>query len=259
MNLMTLAGKDTYNLNIKTYEEDTGFLDAIHAGALDFFPIFTSAYLDMEDRGLVEPAAVVSQDGDDPRVSLVLLTAAEVQPGDLSALKGKTLMLCSAVSHGLERTWLEVILGEAGLPAPEAVFSECRTTAKANETLLAAFFGKCDFCVLTRQDWELLSELNPQLETKLHLVAESEPLLPNVMAFHRDCTGIEREGLLREMITLHERVVGRQVLTLTKVKRILPFDPGYLEATVRLRERHLALRETSVKDPAAVAENSSSQ
>ncbi len=240
--ILKMAGFGKHQLEVTLVENHVAFEAAIREERIDFFPILSLDFLRFGVELGVHPAAVSLAAGNDPRSSLVLLTARQ-ESTNLSDFSGAQLVVDESHTFGLERIWLETLLVEAGLGSPEEVFPGLTNVNKPAKALLPAFFGQSDLCLVTRRDWELMAELNPQLKSRLKPVAESEPLLCVMMAFRKNYDAQRRQRFIADITRLHETPAGKQVLTVTKTERIAVFRPEWLEETRRLFERHRELTE----------------
>ena len=122
---------------------------------------------------------------------------------------------------------------------------ECSDTIKHKTFDVTRRNALADLCLTTESEWETLAELNPQLKMQLKAVAMSEPLLTNVMCFHRKYQNGRRKTVVDEMLKMHETLKGRQLLTITRTDRMVAFKPDSLDSLIKLRERHRNLAATA--------------
>jgi ABC-type phosphate/phosphonate transport system substrate-binding protein len=151
------------------------------------------------------------------------------------------LIVDESGSAGLETDWLNTEIGELAQQETEAFFGGVSRVKNPSQAVLPVFFGKADLCVVTRARWEMLAELNPQVLQKMRVVAESDPLLTFVLGFRVGAKDAEKDRLLEELFGLHATKRGKQVLTMTRTKQIVPLQEEWLEGVRHLSKRHQAL------------------
>lgn len=87
--------------------------------------------------------------------------------------------------------------------------------------LLKLFFGKVDAAVTTSKTFSLLSELNPQISKKVHILQDSKLFADNFGLMSRS-TDLELVKFVVEGAKkLHTHTRGKQLLTLYKTERIV--------------------------------------
>ena len=237
--IMEMAGFGKQEIDVRLYANASEFVAALRAEEVDFFPLSSLDFVRLEQDLEVEPVAINQSEGKDPRSSLLLLTSREST--DLRDFVGGSLIIDRSHSFGLDRIWLESLLMESGFGSPEETFGSVTWVDKPGRALLPAFFGKCDLCLATRRDWEVLAELNPQLSHRLKPAAESGKLIMAVLAFRKGYDSARMKRFVDDLTHLHETPAGKQVLTITKTERIINYRPEYLEETRQLILRHAEL------------------
>jgi len=110
--------------------------------------------------------------------------------------------------------------------------------------VLPVFFGKRPACLMDEFSFGLMGELNPQVGEELQSIATSEAFVDNVV-----CVGDRgwptetvRRDILETLGGLHNDPVGRQILILFKVGRMVPFEATQLATVQALRAKYERLR-----------------
>jgi phosphonate transport system substrate-binding protein len=134
----------------------------------------------------------------------------------------------------LAEPWLEGELSSLGLPRLKALFGHVAREKKLSRALLPVFFGKADACLVTRHDYDLMCELNPQIQRTLKPLAVSRVLVPSVTCLRRGYNSAHRTDIIDALGKLHEEPKGQQILSLFGVDRLVPFEEHFLDTAMKL-------------------------
>lgn len=186
-------------------------------------------YLALESLNLVEPIGTFESARGGGSVRYILLSPPGSGLSRLEDLAGQRVHFGSRAASNLGRLWVESHLREARPGGAGQLFAEAKNFPKASAACLPVFFGSVPACVVEWGEWDLLTEMNPQLKTRLRQVALSPPVLDTVI-----CVRIgpvpHRAELIETLLTMDRDPQGKQILMLFKTQRIAPFEPKGLEA-----------------------------
>jgi ABC-type phosphate/phosphonate transport system substrate-binding protein len=133
-------------------------------------------------------------------------------------------------------------LWQAGYPSGEQFFTTIKRASKPSQVLLPVFFGQADACVTTASTFALMAELNPQIEKRLAVVKRS-PELVSLLLCATDLAATEdRKMLVEEAKGMEQDPTVQQAMTIVQMKRFIPFEPQYFQATTDLIEKHRTLK-----------------
>ncbi len=211
------------------------FLTEMRQDRYDFFLIFGYDFLRYRDTYGMTPKLAGVRDGDDPLNEILLL----LPSAGLDSARGGKLVVQRG-SGELPMTWLEEEFANRGLAEPARFFSAIEQTESTSQTVLSVFFGKAAACVVTRESFELMAELNPQLERKLTVFAASPPLLTSVMCVRDGFREINPGTIVKVGTGLHHRPDGSQILTLMRVEKLVEFQPAQLTSLEELLQKRAA-------------------
>jgi ABC-type phosphate/phosphonate transport system substrate-binding protein len=150
---------------------------------------------------------------------------------DLSTLQGRCLALHSGARMCLAVDWLDTLLLSNGWSGTDGFFKEVRKLPKLSPTVLQVFFRQADACVVAKSGFNTLCELNPQLRSKLKVLAFSPPLAPALLCFRGDFESPEKSKIMAAFEGLHETLAGQQVLTIFKAEKLVPITADQLADT----------------------------
>ena len=149
-------------------------------------------------------------------------------------LKGRRVAVLNNVRGSLAECWLEVLLGTRGPDALGNFLGELKFVTKPSLAVLPVFFGQMDACVITRESFAIVTEMNPQVGRQLRILAVSPVVVPAITCFRRNIDPMVRAEVLNTLDTLHANVSGQQVLTIFQSERVEAHDDSALESTRRL-------------------------
>lgn len=206
--------------------------DEVAAGRADLVSIAAAEFLTVRDRAALDPLFIGTR-GNSPFDRYVLLARADGPvrgPGDLA---GRDLLLQAGGTGVGPRTWLEVLLREAGVAGRPA---SSRESAKAAEVVLPVFFKRMAACVATERAFASMVELNPQVGQALRPIARSEPVALGLVCLRRGYTEYRTEAV-EELGALGRNPRGQQILTLLRYDGVAPFREEMLDSVRELMRR----------------------
>jgi ABC-type phosphate/phosphonate transport system substrate-binding protein len=243
-----LGHKRGYEVSIRTkvFERDADFESAMKRGEIQLAILDAWEYLGMSIGVTMEPVFVHAQQ-DRTLKEYLLLTRRQSGLNTLRDLRGKDVMILNRVESLLSLPWLEVLLGEERLGPKEAFFRKVESVQRPAAAVLAVFFGNRQACVVDRQSYQVMTEMNPQVGRELQVVASSLPFLNSIMCLSRKgwVSQQARDDLRAALRDLHLTSEGRQLLMMYQLDRLAPFQENLLASVIELRSKHKRLVEKS--------------
>lgn len=233
--LGVIAGYDV-TISVHAFEDAHHFAQALTNQPINLIILDSWNYLEIHHMDTMEPMFVTTDRGN---VSSQYLLLAREDGGirTISDLHGRSLNLISGQSSKLARHWLNTVIRTQHREEPEAFFGAIEYLPNPLATLLPVFFGKKDAALVNSAQFELMTELNPQLRV-MHTIASSEPMLNAVICLSRLgwSSGQFKSDLVKVLTDLHTIPAGKQILTLFKAGRLVPYRPSYLDTVRTLSE-----------------------
>lgn len=202
----------------------------VEARRIDFGCATTPEFLEIESRLDVDPIFSVARGGIST-VDYVVLVRQESGYEQLSGLRGADVKLLASPHCSLALPWVEVLLARQGVSSAEAFFGRLSRAAKLPAVVLPVFFKQADACIVTRDGYQTMVDLNPQVGRELRVLAASSGLVPLLAFFRRDFRPYFRNDLIHSMLTLDESPAGRQIQNLMKGDAMVVIPPAALEST----------------------------
>jgi phosphonate transport system substrate-binding protein len=224
---------------VAVYETHQEMRSAITAGAVQVLIVglWDFLHLDIADRVDI---LYIAHTAGRPAHRWQILARRDSGLDSLDALRGRrVLVLHTNVAH-MGVPWMETTLLETQRGAPGRFFASFEPQNSPSAAVLPVFFGKAQACVVDAGAFELLGQLNPQLQRTLVPIAESPAMANSVICFSRTGWPSEqlRRDVARQLASLEKDPAGRQILLLFKCDRLSPFDPAQLDTTADLYRRY---------------------
>lgn len=229
--------------NAIIFNDLTSLEAAIAEKSIDVVFLLPQQFLEIRDRLPLVPAVSPASQGSVFDEFLLLIR--KDSPGrTLSDLRNRRLTVETDQKGTLPLIWLETLLRkEIGIKDVKDFFSTIKVTRKPSQTVLPVFFRQADACVITRNAFNTMVELNPQLGKELQPMAVSPPLLASVGCVRQDYYDKHYPDLWENLEILHKDPQGRQILTLFRRNMLVPYEKSHIRSVeVLLREHDNILR-----------------
>jgi ABC-type phosphate/phosphonate transport system substrate-binding protein len=225
-------------LNLDFLAQEAGLEDAFMNKPYDVIASTGLDYLRLQERFHLRPLAILSKT-DRPTDAYVLVTRKDKTVKALARLQDRRLMVEAGGSGEIACLWLDTVLKARGLPPHQIFFNSQRTGDKPSRILLPVFFGQADACVVTESAFDVINELNPQIEKQLVILERSPGYISMLISATDRLEDWARDMVLEETERMHTYPEGRQILTIMQMKQFFTFKPEYLKATETLFNSHL--------------------
>jgi phosphonate transport system substrate-binding protein len=200
---------------------------------VDCISITTDEYIVLSGQ-LVADRIVIGVVSDSITVEYVLLVHRDSGIERLSDLRGLTLGQWESSYAALASTWLGTILVQEDLAPSAGFFAKITATPKITKAVLPVFFRQAHACLVTRNGFETMVDLNPQIGQQLKVLASSPPLIPVVFCFRSDYSSPLQQKIMNEITSWHLSPAGRQSLTIFHTDRLEEHPVDVLDGTLQL-------------------------
>jgi phosphonate transport system substrate-binding protein len=219
-------------LNIETKVDVVGSQTEIRRRILDskvdLLVLDSMQFTKLSDAGLLDGVAVTSNAGHPSLYTYLLLV--DQQTTSLAQLHSKRAVFYATTGSSASLAWMATLLAKEHLGKIETFFGPSEISNKATSCILPLFFGRVQACIISRLDWDLVKEMNPQLGSKIKILAESRPVLESVTAMPKRLIP-HRQQIIDSLLTMHNYPAGNQILSLVKSGPMIPYRPEYIEST----------------------------
>jgi len=216
-------------VKMRLFTDPEQFRAAIDAREINFAIFDSLTFLSRPRWGDLTPVFMPATHGAVGRRMLLL-----VRRGSgirtLGDLRDKSFVELQSADLSAAHTWLRSRLRAIGVASPDDFFRSLEYTGKPSAAVLRVFFGKCDACLADDIDFQLMTELNPQVGAQLQVLDTSAPLVGTVICASEANWSPRafRPALLEALGELQLDPAGRQMLSLFKIDQLVPYEEARL-------------------------------
>jgi ABC-type phosphate/phosphonate transport system substrate-binding protein len=187
---------------------------------------------------------LITASGSGNETELLLLVRKDSGIRSLLDLKNKSIVMPARNTSvdNMFQVWIETLLMRAGYSSSETFFSSLKENRSTSRGIMTVFFRQADACVVTRQLFNLSTELNPQIGRELVPIARINKLSQGIISVDRRLPVNLREKIKQAFLAVTESPEGKQLLMFFQISRMIPFRPEYLTATEALFTEHQRLK-----------------
>ena len=164
--------------------------------------------------------------------SLLILTRKNEGLDNLKPLRGKKLALVEF--DPVADLYIDYLARSTFHKGYQAAFKLIPREKKANQIILKLFFGQADVICVYRNAYLLATELNPQLESKLQIIAQLDGIPQGAGLFHKNTPAEFRERVIAKALKLDTHIRGQQMLQLFKADKAVRSTVADLTGTKQL-------------------------
>nr|WP_320192146.1 PhnD/SsuA/transferrin family substrate-binding protein [uncultured Desulfobacter sp.] len=228
------------NVHPEIYGDVREIENALKRNQADFICITSTEFFDLQHL-LDREKCIFSVNEGRMTEEYLLITRKSSPIAELKDLKSRSLLFTKNARNALSVIWLDVELGRAGLPAAEHFFNRMEPVGKISAALLPIFFGREDACLVTRNGFDIMAELNPQIPNQLKILTASMKYIPDFLVFRKGYQSIIKDIILKEIQTWNQTPAGHQILTIFHTDALIPKPFEILWPTMDLIKEHRRL------------------
>lgn len=224
----------------------------VRNGTVDCYGITALEYMRIAD--LTDPNYFLLQDSLAGGMEYVLLVNGESSYRSIADLRGAQIILHHHPNLLLAPAWFETTLSANSLPPADQFFGSVSSRDNINQVALPVFFHRENAACLTRDSWDTVVELNPQMGRSMRIVAVSPKLVPIALAFRRHCNEAGRKALIDAAMNITDLPAGQQIVALYKSRNFVLRTSAAMKTTVDMLtdyQRCLARRRVRREDSRA--------
>jgi phosphonate transport system substrate-binding protein len=225
-----------------TIYQDLSVLERdLKAGKVDMAILVANEFMELRNRAPLE-AIMVSSREKEFYEELYLLVRKDSGIRSVKDLRNKTFILQKGQYAVVHKIWLETLLMKEGDHDARQFFSAVKDARKPSQAVMPVFFRQADACIITRNGFDVMAEMNPQLRNELLILARSPKIASGVIALRKDYREDRKETVRELLSTLHEDTQGKQLLTLFRMSKLVPFRQEYMTSMEAFLREHRDLK-----------------
>jgi phosphonate transport system substrate-binding protein len=210
---------------------------ALAKNEVDIIVLISEEFLDLRETVPLRPVLTADY-GKYFYDELLLLVRDDRGITRLSQLRNKSLRIESGQKGSIPMQWLDSLLLARGFSDSRGFFSSVIDHPKASQAILPVFFGQADACIASLNSFETLAELNPQLGQHLRILEKSPGFATGIIAVRKDVKNQRRDAMVEALLEMHTDPKGKQLLTLFRINRLVPFRAEHLAAIGKVLREH---------------------
>ena len=181
---------------------------------------------------------------DDPFSRFALITLNSDKNTDLKNLRGKKIIVFAGDGdkNNYPFMWIDNILMKEFGETSGTFFSQIKASPKVSEVILPVFFNEFDACIATTGVFDVQADLNPQIRRKLKIIKESEEYVVAVICLTKKGKEESSESLVNAFYELHESRQGKQLLSVFRADKIIPYKEKYMKSVEKLIRENTELK-----------------
>ncbi|MBN1552912.1 PhnD/SsuA/transferrin family substrate-binding protein [bacterium] len=229
-------------LTTSVYENNQTIIADLKAKKLDLIAVLSEDLPELIEQHVVDPFLIEVEEGDIYE-NYILCTRKDRPGSGLKALSDKALTLSVWVESDLPTYWLDLLLNEKHLAPVHSFFSQIDRIKRPEQAIMRVFFRKSDACLVPKQTFLVLKEMNPQIAREMTIVEESPDFINGVICLNKSLTELDRRSLIEEkLVNMKRETGGEQMMDLFRIHDFLPYDTMYVHDTFEVIKQYQALK-----------------
>lgn len=156
----------------------------------------------------------------------------------IEQLRGKNMIVDVGQQGSIPIKWLDSLLTAQVSSNAQGFFRSMAEATKSSQAVMPVFFGQADSCLVSRNHYETMVELNPQIGQKLRILERSPGFVTGILAMRNDLQKTTRDAIAKTLSEMHTDPKGKQIMNLFRINRLVPFKPEHLTSVEKvLKER----------------------
>jgi ABC-type phosphate/phosphonate transport system substrate-binding protein len=224
---------NTPETTVLSFSSQSEVESALAGNEIDILVMIADEFINLRESFDLTP--VLSTDyGKNFYDELLVLVRAESDISSVSQLRGKSLRIEGGQKGTIPIKWLQSLLHSKASSTPREFFGSISEFPKASQIITPVFFGQADACIASLTSFETMSELNPQLGRKLRILEKSPGFVTGIIAVRKGVQNRRRDALIDALRLMDGEPKGKQVLTIFRINRLVPFHAEHLASMEKL-------------------------
>lgn len=193
--------------------------NALSSKTLDLIGMTSIEYLKLRTEAKLIPE-FVGMTSESKYSQYLLVTNSKLNTSKLSDITNKRISIPSMDRHPIIEIWLSNLLAKYNLPPKEKFFEKMKIQDREAKAVYDVFFGTSDCAIVTRNTYNTLCEMNPQIAKSIKIIETSPELIPTVTASTEKSDPELLKIIKNISINLHQNIEGKNLLTIFKLSKI---------------------------------------
>ncbi len=195
----------------------------INSGEITLLAVSSIDYLSFKEVLKIEPL-FVSGSHDSNFDQFLIIANPKVKLKNCLDIKNKKLICPPGVLSQISNIWLSVLTNKQFGESVENIFSTMDVSNSAVQTVLQVYFNKYDICVIDKNSFDIICDMNPNISKELIILEKSDKFPHSVMLLFNTNDSHIKKFVEENALRLENDDYGRQLLKLFKVQKIIPLQ-----------------------------------
>jgi ABC-type phosphate/phosphonate transport system substrate-binding protein len=222
-------------IDLKPLASTQEIVESTRKGQLDAVALNIIEYRQIAD--LLDSSQIVTDGGAEGLEQYLIVAKRNSGIRQFADLKGRRLNALTTPRMCVAQAWLLTLLEEGHYGSAEQFFGSVSADSKYSRVVLPVFFGQADACLTSKQGFDMMCELNPQVARELIVVVGSPPLVVEFYIFRKGYQSVYRQRVIQALFNLSTSPAGQQLATLFHFDRLTVRDASSLASVLSLLER----------------------
>ena len=209
------------------YHDMPSLEKAILMKKVDLAVLLSDEYLEVRNRLPIEPIALTARHSG-VYDEVVILVRKDGGIRSMLDLMNKRKNIQKGIQGSIFQYWIETLLMKEGVYESKDFFATLKKVEKPSHAVLPVFFKQADACIVLQGAFNLVAELNPQVAQELDILNRSTGTVGGILCVRRGFPAEQRKIVEETLWSLHKEPQARQLLTLFRFDRLVPFRPECL-------------------------------
>ena len=242
--LLAAEAKKQYQLNISQsqaviFDDMTAMQQAFRRGELDMVvapPLTISKYFTRDELSTGFIGMLEGNESD----SILIIVRADLGINNIADLKGKSFELLKG--DDLTEIFVDYVFLKQFNKSYKTVLGALSQQSKASRIVLDVYFKKVDAGVVFKGPYGVMTELNPDIANKIHIVDSYPSLSRNVSFFRKDYVYAEQiRDIAKTLFKGNPR--AQQILELFRTPELTEFDVNRLDQFDKFNKEYQKLKQ----------------
>jgi ABC-type phosphate/phosphonate transport system substrate-binding protein len=218
-----LKAKDVYDFTFeyKMYDDVNTLKKDLKNNFINYFNVSTEAYFDLNADNEFVPFLSGTNNPKDKFMYYLLITSAKNKNSELKFISNKKILISKSNENTFGKIWLKTYLREELGEILFRTINFSSSNQNENEDLLAVFFGKADYAIISNGAYELACELNPSIKNKIRIIKKSGSLVNGVFVYRKGMKPSTIKAIRDIATAIDYDNEGKQILNLFKISKIV--------------------------------------
>ncbi|MGE5498255.1 MAG: PhnD/SsuA/transferrin family substrate-binding protein [Syntrophothermus sp.] len=186
---------------------------------------------------------MVNSTKDSPYEEYILVVKKNGRINSIADLAEQKIGMLSRNYNPLPHMWLEIQMQKNKVVSQDKNFAGISEGKSESQIIMSVFFGQLNACLVTKNAFDLMAELNPQIGMQMKVLAKSPGFVRSVSSFTNKFMKTTFHKNLEEGIwKVASYPAGRQLFTLMRTDKVIPYKEEYMDGVKNLLSEYKLLQ-----------------